>query len=116
MSAAEMELRLTTHGGETAPHVLTASGEVDATNAGDFARSVRSLAGGREAVLDLTDLDYLDSAGFAALDELVASCRVRIVLGERSRIRRAATLMSLPYSDSVDDALGGSSAGPPTRS
>jgi anti-anti-sigma factor len=105
MSAAEVELRLTTHGEAAAPHVLTASGEVDSTNAGDFARSVRSLAGDGEAVLDLTELEYLDSAGFAVLDDLVASRRVRIVLGAQSTIRRAATLMSLPYSDSIDEAL-----------
>lgn len=85
--------------------VLHATGEVDATNAAEFAQSVRSLVGAREAVLDISELDYLGSAGYAALDDLIASCGIRIVLAERSHLRRAAELMSLPFCDSVQAAL-----------
>jgi anti-sigma B factor antagonist len=101
MSVAEVALRMATQADAPGMQVLTATGEIDVTNAVEFTRDLRSRIGDQGAVLDLTDLDYVDSAGFAALDELVASCGIRIVLGERSKIRRAAALISLPFSDSV---------------
>jgi anti-sigma B factor antagonist len=101
MSAAEVALRVAPQANAPGMQVLTATGEIDVTNAAEFANDLRSRVGDQGAVLDLTDLDYVDSAGFAALDDLVASCGIRIVLGEGSKIRRAAALISLPFSDSV---------------
>ena len=105
MTASEVNVRIADDRGAAQPMVLRAAGEVDATNASEFARSVRSLVGTRTAVLDLSELDYLGSAGYAALDELIASCGIRIVLAEGSHLRRAANLMSLPFSDTVPAAL-----------
>lgn len=105
MTATEVNVRVADDRGAKQSMVLRATGEVDATNASEFVQSVRSLVGTRTAVLDLSELDYLGSAGYAALDELIASCGVRIVLAERSHLRRAAKLMSLPFSDTVHAAL-----------
>ena len=105
MTVARVELRVATPPTPTRPVVLTASGEVDATNAADFAASVRSLAGSGQAILDLSELAYLDSAGYAVLDGLIAAGLVRLVLDVHSRVRRAATLLGLPFSESVDAAI-----------
>jgi anti-sigma B factor antagonist len=49
--------------------VLVAEGEIDMSNVGEFRASVdRAAAGGDgRLVVDLTAVDYLDSAGLAAL-------------------------------------------------
>ena len=105
MTATEVHVCVAEDRGPDQQLVLRATGEVDATNASEFARSVRELVGSRKAVLDLSELEYLGSAGYAALDDLIASCGIRIVLAEHSHLRRAAKLMSLPFCDSVRAAL-----------
>ncbi|MFP8887319.1 STAS domain-containing protein [Streptomyces mangrovi] len=48
--------------------VLVAEGEIDMSNVGEFRVAVdRAAAGGGRLVVDLTAVDYLDSAGLAAL-------------------------------------------------
>lgn len=66
-----------------------------ATNATGFARAVRT---GTDpgAVLDHSSLRYLDCAGFAALDELIAEHRVAVVLSPGSVLRTVARLVGLP--------------------
>ncbi len=46
--------------------VVAAAGEVDATNAADFAEAVRALPGPRPIILELSGLHYLDSGAEAA--------------------------------------------------
>ncbi|GIE82140.1 anti-anti-sigma factor [Actinoplanes philippinensis] len=64
------ELTLTTGPGPDGAVVLTASGEIDMSNAETFAgaltRAVSGAAGAR-LVVDLTAVQYLDSAGLSAL-------------------------------------------------
>lgn len=47
--------------------VLVAEGEIDMSNVGEFRAAVDRAAGGGRLVVDLTAVDYLDSAGLAAL-------------------------------------------------
>jgi anti-anti-sigma factor len=83
--------------------VAAIDGEVDATTAEAFARAVGGVAAPAPLILDLTNLKYIDSAGFAALDRLLSERPIVVVLAPHSPIRGAADLVGLPYSDSVDD-------------
>lgn len=86
---------------------VTASGEVDVTNAAEFARSIEDIPGPRPLILDLSALQYLDSAGFLVLDELLGRQTVVIVLDPASPVRVAAALMGLPCHDTVAAASSG---------
>ncbi|GAA4444576.1 STAS domain-containing protein [Actinokineospora soli] len=81
--------------------VITVTGEVDASNAVDFARDVDGVVGTRGTVIDLSGVRYLDSAGFAALDDLLVRHPLAVVLTPRSPLRRAAALVGLPFHDDV---------------
>ncbi|MCM6775047.1 STAS domain-containing protein [Nocardia sp. CDC159] len=95
MTRAAFELH--TDGLASAPPTVTVTGEVDVTNAHDFAESIAALPGRRPLLLELSRLGYLDSAGFAALDRLLADDAVVLVLAPDSPIRRAAELVDLPF-------------------
>ncbi|MFF0489721.1 STAS domain-containing protein [Nocardia sp. NPDC003482] len=95
MTRAAFELH--TAGLTGAPPSVAVTGEVDVTNADDFAESVATLPGARPLLLELSNLDYLDSAGFAALDRLLADEAVVLVLAPGSPIHRAAALVELPF-------------------
>ncbi len=84
---------------------VTTTGEVDVTNAADFARSIDDLAGPRPLILDLSSLRYLDSAGFAVVFRLLERQAVLIVLAPQSLVHKAATLIGLTCYESVDAAL-----------
>lgn len=104
MTAANYTLKVT--GDEQEPAIVSVTGEVDATNAERFAAAVGEIAMERPAVLDLSDLTYMDSAGFAALHRIMAGYRVEVALSAHSPLRRAAALMGLPHHDSVEAATG----------
>lgn len=88
-----------------APSVANVSGEVDVTNAEDFTESITALSEGRPVVVDLSRLSYLDSAGFNALDQLLAGDRVLIVIAPDSPIHRAAVVMELPFRPDTGSAV-----------
>lgn len=85
--------------------VVEVAGEIDATNAAEFIRALDAVPGPRPLVMDLSGLDYIDSAGFAAVDRLLSRRAVTVVLDPLSPIRAAAKLIELPSHDTVDDAL-----------
>ncbi|MCR6487984.1 STAS domain-containing protein [Amycolatopsis sp. OK19-0408] len=61
-------LTLVTGAGDDGKRVLTATGEIDMSNAGEFGAALdRELAAGGPVVVDLTGVTYLDSAGIAVL-------------------------------------------------
>jgi anti-anti-sigma factor len=78
------------------PVAVTVTGEVDASNVVDFNRAVRDLPGDRPVVLQLSSVRYLDSAGFSALDRLLADGEIVIVLAPDSFMYRVAELMCMP--------------------
>jgi hypothetical protein len=107
MTAAAYSLKVTT--GQLLPGgppvtVAAVAGEVDTTNAAAFRAAAEQLATDDPTILDLSDLTYLDSAGFAALHHLLADRPVAAVLPARSPLSRAAVLMSLPHSETVEAA------------
>ena len=93
MSSAEFELQTVP---DPTPVEVTVTGEVDASNVVDFDRSVRELPGERPMILHLSNVKYLDSAGFAALDRLLADRQIVIVLSPKSFMYRVAELMCMP--------------------
>lgn len=109
MTAANFTLKTTTD--ERGPVTMAVTGELDATNAERFTAAVEEIAAGQPAVLDLSDLLYMDSAGFAALHRIVARHAVTIALSPHSPLRRAAALMGLPSHDTVEQAASALSQG-----
>ncbi len=76
------ELTLTTAVRPDGAPVLTVAGEIDMSNAETFAAALVDAvdqAGGHPLVVDLTAIEYLDSAGLAALFE--QADRIRVVIG-----------------------------------
>ena len=71
-------LKLSTRQDDNGATVLTAAGEIDMSNADDFRDAlVRAGTGGAEFTVDLTGVDYLDSAGLTAL--LPYAPRIRVI-------------------------------------
>ena len=93
MSRGEFQLETAP---ERTPVEVTVTGEVDASNVVDFDRSLRELPGERPMILHLSSVKYLDSAGFAALDRLLADRHIVIVLSPKSFMYRVAELMCMP--------------------
>jgi anti-anti-sigma factor len=93
MSRAEFQLE---SDDTSMPVAVTVTGEVDASNVVDFNRAVRDLPGDRPVVLQLSSVRYLDSAGFSALDRLLADGEIVIVLAPDSFMYRVAELMCMP--------------------
>ena len=76
------QLRLTTGPRPDGVLILTAVGEVDMSNASTFAAALAEALGSGgtgQLVVDLTRVEYIDSAGLAALFEHVE--RIQLVAG-----------------------------------
>ena len=104
MSRAEFDLQVTGNGDASIPAEVTVTGEVDASNVGEFARSLEELPGARPVILQLSTIKYLDSAGFSALDRLLADDAIVIVLAPDSFMYRVAELMCMPIHHDIDSA------------
>ena len=71
-------LELSTRPDGNGATVLTVAGEIDMSNAADFRDALSQAgAGGAEFIVDLTGVDYLDSAGLTAL--LPYAPRIRLI-------------------------------------
>ncbi|MGW5864855.1 STAS domain-containing protein [Streptomyces sp. NPDC055239] len=107
MTASTYALR-TAHvgqeGGESIP-VVKVTGEIDITNAADFGKEVAALPGPRPLVLDLSNVLYLDSAGFAVLDRLISERTAYLVIAPGSRTHTAAILLGMPHHACIDAAM-----------
>ena len=90
------------------------AGEIDASNAATIASELSALAA-RCMIVDLNDVQYLDSAGIAMLDRLRRSCELLLVVPEHSIVHRTMEIVGfdqlVPFVTSVDAALA-SAAGP----
>ena len=91
--------------GQNGPAIVAVTGEVDATNATKFASAMAEVPGPRPIVLDLSDLDYLDSAGLATLDRLSGARSITVVIPPTSPLFRAAELMELPCHHTLEEAF-----------
>jgi anti-sigma B factor antagonist len=83
-SAARMDDELTIRTSrEGATAIVAASGEIDLSTVGELRAAVTSAAEGVERLqLDLTAVDFIDSAGLGGLLELRATLRSRSVAFE----------------------------------
>jgi len=81
-------LTLTTGRRPDGATVLAAAGEIDMSNAGDFSAALAGAAGDGMFVVDLTAVEYIDSAGLAAIFPYVERVRLiaRPLLAPRHRI------------------------------
>ncbi|HEY6819627.1 MAG TPA: STAS domain-containing protein [Mycobacterium sp.] len=104
MSGAEFQLQVAENGDGSTPAEVTVTGEVDASNVLAFARSLEELPGARPVILQLSNIRYLDSAGFSALDRLLADNAILIVLAPDSFMYRVAELMCMPIHHDVEAA------------
>ena len=83
---------------------VAVTGEIDVTNADEFSQSLMALDGRWPIILQLSGLGYLDSAGFAALDRLLALGVIVVVLSPESVVHKAAELMELPFHHDTETA------------
>lgn len=90
--------------------VAEVRGEVDISNAAQLRGSLAGLATGG-LVVDLSEVGYFDSAGFAVLDLLIGEGVLAVVVAPGSVVRTAMTLMDLPFHDTVDAARAALSRG-----
>jgi anti-sigma B factor antagonist len=111
VSRAVFELHVPEGDEVPTPVEVTVTGEVDASNVREFTRSVSELPGERPLILQLSSVKYLDSAGFAALDRLLAENAILIVLSPGSFMYRVATLMCMPIHDDAETARRAAPAG-----
>ncbi len=93
-----------TDAASTAASLVSVTGEVDVTNVNEFTRSVLAVSDNRPIILQLSGLRYLDSAGFAAVDRLLADGAIVVVLSPDSLVHRAAELMCLPFHHDTETA------------
>ena len=104
MTDAVFQLQTPEGAGALTPAEVIVTGEVDASNVRQFTQSVRELPGERPVILQLSSVKYLDSAGFAALDRLLAENAIVIVLSPDSFMYRVAELMCLPIHHDAETA------------
>jgi anti-sigma B factor antagonist len=78
-------------------------GDIDATNAAGLRAALEEHAS-PGLIVDLSHAAYFDSAGFAMIDDLLSRITAAIVIAPGSVLRTAASLMNLPFHDTVDDA------------
>jgi anti-sigma B factor antagonist len=78
-------------------------GDVDATNSADLSNALRELAS-PALIVDISLVDYFDSAGFAMIDRLLGQAPIAVVISPGSVVRTAAELVSLPFYDNLIDA------------
>jgi anti-sigma B factor antagonist len=81
-------------------------GDVDIANHAEFERAVTELLDRGPLVLDLSPATYLDSAGFAALDRLLGRGHLELVMNATCLLRKAATIVGVPFHDDVGAARG----------
>ncbi|MEU7785678.1 MULTISPECIES: STAS domain-containing protein [unclassified Amycolatopsis] len=66
--------------GEDGGRTVRATGEIDMSNAAEFGAALdRELAAGNPVTVDLTGVDYLDSAGVAVLFDRAGEHDLRLV-------------------------------------
>ena len=95
--------------------IVSARGEIDLSNAGEFAAALRDAADAAHGlIVDLTELTYIDSSGIAALFGLAEQWhdggRLRVVVPESSPAHRVLTIARLNRTVALDASLAGAIA------
>jgi anti-sigma B factor antagonist len=105
VSAVDFQLTtLPSPAGESAAvPVVQVRGDIDITNAAQLRQDLTEVTSG-PVIVDLSDVGYFDSAGFAVLDRLLSRGTVAVVVAPGSVVHTAMALMALSFHDSVDAA------------
>jgi anti-anti-sigma factor len=104
MTEVDYTLTVTPGDSDGDPTIAAVTGEIDITNAPAFSAAIEEIPRTRPTILDFSAVRYLDSAGFAALSDILAARKVAIVIPASSPVRRAAALMSLPHHATLNSA------------
>jgi anti-sigma B factor antagonist len=89
-------------------------GEVDASNAASIDEELRAIAAAARSlfVIDLNDLQYIDSAGIAALERLANDSRCRVLIGKDATTYETLKIVRFnagyPLYETLADALNSS--------
>lgn len=82
-------------------------GEIDSSNAAEVLLPLADEAGGSRLILAFDDVQYIDSAGMAAIEILRSASALAIVAPEHSVVRRALEIVGfdqlLPVVNRVED-------------
>ncbi len=89
------------------------TGEIDLSNATSIGESLAGASQGKSLVIDVSPLEYLDSAGIAMLHDLakrLGDDRIRLVVSDGAIVARALDVAGvhaiIRVEPSVDAALG----------
>jgi anti-sigma B factor antagonist len=100
--------------------VATLAGEIDLSNATSIGQRLIAASGGDPLVVDLSPLEYVDSAGIAMFYDIarrLGEDRVRLVVTPAAIVRRTLTVAgvdtSLPMEATIEAAVTGILAGAP---
>jgi anti-anti-sigma factor len=93
-------------------------GDIDSSNAAGMLLPLAAEAAGHPLILALDDVQYIDSAGLAAIDTLRGSSALYIVTPRDSVVRRALEIAAfdqlIPVFDRMEDVLAASNENPGT--
>ena len=106
MTSARFELVQT----DGSPLLIELRGEIDSTNAAAFDQALAEVVNSGPVILDLSAVAYFDSAGFEVLNRALSAGCLIVVVSPTGIIRRAASLMSVPFHDTIDQARAATSA------
>ena len=97
------------------PVAATITGELDRSNAEDLAAALDAVPGPRPVILDLSQLRFIDSTGFAAVIRMLEQRLIVLVVAPVSFLRKAAIVMGLPMHDHIDAARAALHSDPTTN-
>ena len=73
--------------------VVHLHGEIDSSNAADLITPLTDEAPDQAPIIDLSDVQYIDSAGMAAIDALRSTTEPYIIASRSSIVRRALQIV-----------------------
>ena len=82
-------------------------GDIDSSNAAELLLPLAAEAAGRPLILALDDVQYIDSAGMAAIETLRRSSELRMVVPRESVVRHALEIVGfdqlIPVFECLED-------------
>jgi anti-anti-sigma factor len=82
-------------------------GDIDSSNAADVMTPLADEALGQTLIIDLSDVQYIDSAGMAAIDTLRGATELYMIAPRSSIVRRALQIVGfdqlVPVFDRLED-------------
>jgi anti-anti-sigma factor len=95
--------------------IVYVHGEVDAFNAHDVVQSLSDKGLNDAVFLDLSDVQYFDSAGMAAIERLRTTTKLQIIAPEGSIVRRGLEITGFDQLVPIVERLQDVPATPSTR-